>query len=330
MNKIFLCDNPHPAHALLAKSIDCKFVENKKEGLGILPGIGRVFQSRAIIDNIEKYEPDLILTENTSRDLLCATRYKMKHPKTKVVAILADPKIYEFSDAPKFDKRLTIQSLAGADVLLVVSDLVKSYIPPQFWYKVHKFYPAIMDLETRTTNCATFCNKGFVFVGRLDEYKGVDLLLKNWVEVVKGFDASAKLTIAGDGKLKGIFRNQRILGVNYIGQTNDSLWMHECGHMYLSFARFEPSGVAVAEAMSQGLVPILSEGVGFKELLPEELSFLVTHSNKDIEFALKKLNDEEFWLKASNECIKIASKLTPENSVKEFKNALTLAGINFG
>lgn len=327
MTNVFIYQDPHPAHKLLADVFKCEGLQNTRTGLATIPSVGRLLQARSIQSKLEKLKPKIIVTENVSTDLLAGAMYKQKHPEVKLIGIVADPKIYELRGAPLFDKALTYRALDGADLLMVGSDFMRNLMPHMFKHKTHKFYPPIFELKKHLAKQAAF-GKNFVFVGRLDDYKGVDILYNTFLRQKDSWNQTT-LYVAGDGKYKSMFQNKYLSHVRYLGKTNNSLFMSEVASFYLAPARCEPSGVAVVEAMAQGLVPIVSEGVGYKELVEQvDPRLVVEDIDEAIDIIDKLFVNKKEWLRLSAKCKEVATQLTKENSIRMFKEALKTIAIS--
>ena len=322
MTNVFIYQDPHPAHQLLADVLKCKGVSNRREGLTKLPSIGRLMQASSLQEELEKLAPKIIITENLSTDLLAGAIYKNKHPKTKLIGIIADPKIYELKHAPLYDAIMTHWSLDKADLLMLGSDMMIDLVPHVFRDKTAKFFPPVFNLKKHLAVKAKF-NKNLVFVGRLDEYKGVDLLYNFFVRQKHEWPNSV-LYVAGKGKFESMFLNSVCPVLRYLGRTSDSLFMGDVAAFYLALARCEPSGVAIVEAMAQGVVPIVSKGVGYKELVCQVDPRLVVEDIKGAERIINHLfGNKREWEKLSKRCKVVAAGITEKNCVDMFKAALS-------
>jgi len=317
MNNLFIYTGPHPAHDALANALNCKKVKSN----GKIPFFGRILNAMAISNKTHNKQFDIILTESISRDLLAGAYYKYEHPKTKLVALLTDPKLLELNTAPWADRQLTLWSLVKADLLLVGSEMMFNLVPIKFRYKTKFFWPGIENIDSHLTLNAKF-GKNLVFIGKIDDYKGTDLLYKIFRDI-KHIDHMAKLYVAGDGPNSELFKNHIDKGINYLGKTESSLFMHDVASFYITKARYEPSGVAIIEAMAQGLVPMVSEGVGYNSIVREVDPRLVTKTDNDILNIYKKLiNDKKEWTRLSKKCKKVAAKYSYGFMITDFKNTL--------
>jgi glycosyltransferase involved in cell wall biosynthesis len=322
MTNVFVYTMPHPAHKALADSINCVGVKTNRKGIAKLPFLGRYIAAKRVQKEVESYKPDIILTESVSTDLLAGALYKSKHKSVKLVGLVTDPKIYEFSNAPMFDQLLTIYSLDKSDLLFVVSKMMYDMMPVYEKCITKLFYPGILNLDTHLNKVAKH-GKNLVFVGRLDEYKGTDLLPRVFDEI-RFKHPDAKLYVAGDGKNRDLFEDKNDQNIFYLNQTKNSLFMSNVASFYISLARFEPSGCAVIEAMAQGLVPLVSTGVGYKEIVKQINPELVFNTEEELYEVYNKLvKNKKLYYKYSKKAKQIAKKLSYANSVKQFKRELS-------
>jgi len=113
-------------------------------------------------------------------------------------------------------------------------------------------------------------------VGRLERFKGHDVLLDAW----QGFSAKypdARLCIAGSGSLLADLQQQvGRLGmessVQFAGHLSESMihqWM-EAADLFVLPSRSEPFGIVLLEAMAHGLPVIASRVGGIPEVVPEQ------------------------------------------------------------
>lgn len=321
MSNVFIYTTPHPAHKVLAESLKCIDIQSDRTGLAKTPFAGRLIATSSIYNKIKKNNPKIILTESVSTDLLAGAYYKSKNPKVKLIGLVTDPKVKEMKGAPLFDSAITMWALDRADLLFVGSQMMFDMMPAIFKYKTKIFHPGIQDIELHLKKKAQH-GKDFVFIGRLDDHKGTDLL----PYLFKGFrnvSHESKLFVAGDGPNVNLFKDKITEHIYYLGKTKNSLFMTEVASMYISPARFEPSGLAVAEAMAQGLVPIITEGVGYKEFVRNvDRRLVVTREEDAVDIAIKLIEDKSLWKRLSIKCKDQVKHLSYKNSIKEFKSIL--------
>jgi glycosyltransferase involved in cell wall biosynthesis len=317
MNNLFIYSTPHPAHEALADFLKCEKIKSSREGLAGIPFFGRLFNMWKVNSFVGNY--DVVLSESISRDLVAGAYYKATHPDCKLVALLTDPKLYELKSAPFFDKLLTYWALDKAEVLLVGSEMMFNLVPDQFKSKTKLFYPGVKDIKSYLSKNAEF-GKNLAFVGRLDDYKGSKRLL----DLPEALENGAKLYVAGDGPNAPLFKNHTETGLFYVGKTKNALFMHQIASIYVSLADYEPSGVAILEAMAQGLVPVISSGVGYKNIVSQVDPSLVFYDYKSCLLKIQQLsNNKKYWTRLSKKCKKTASKYSYTYMIKEFKKVLT-------
>ncbi|HZY78325.1 MAG TPA: glycosyltransferase, partial [Cyclobacteriaceae bacterium] len=115
----------------------------------------------------------------------------------------------------------------------------------------------------------------FLFLGRLHHKKGIVPLVEGWRSAF-GTDNNRKLIIAGpdQGELEKIKpylgNNIEYAGAVY-GDTKDALFNK--AHYFLLPSFSEGFPVSVLEAMSFGLIPLISSGCNFDQVFKEQLGF---------------------------------------------------------
>jgi len=317
MNNLFIYTTPHPAHKALAEALKCKDIKSS----GKIPFFGRLINAYSVNNKIGANKYDVILTESISRDLLAGAYYKKFHPKTKLIALLTDPKLFELSQAPLIDKYLTYWALDKADLLLVGSRMMKDLVPYPYRYKTRLFYPGVKNIDEHLKIKAKH-GKNIAFIGLLGEYKGTDLLAETFKKIKSKIPGS-KLYVVGRGADAKLFENKEDKGIFYLEKTENSLFMGNVASFYMSRARYEPSGCAVIEAMAQGLVPIVSDRVGYKDIVAEVDESLIIESDSRIVEKVRFLSEnKKEWEKLSAKCKQVAKKYSYVYMISNFKQTL--------
>lgn len=136
----------------------------------------------------------------------------------------------------------------------------------------------------------------FLFLGRLHYKKGVRPLVEAWKSQV-GDMQNMKLTIAGpdEGELQHISRfingNVEYTGPVYGVQKEELLKSH---HYYTLPSFSEGFPTSVLEAMSYGLIPLVSKGCNFPEILEKDLGYQIEPDVDSIAAVLSALKDKAF------------------------------------
>ncbi|MEM5831521.1 MAG: glycosyltransferase family 4 protein, partial [Candidatus Aenigmatarchaeota archaeon] len=164
-------------------------------------------------------------------------------------------------------------------------------------------------------------SKNIIYVGIINKQKGVDRIVKIFFQIQKKIP-EAKLFLVGEGPLKEKIKainNEAIVLTGFI--KNPERYMSKCA-IYINLSRLDPFGVGVIEAMAAGLVPIISENVGAKDIVEKIDKSLIV---KDEEEATKKIIElfrNKKKLKAlSIKVKKMGIKQNKKNSIKAFKRA---------
>lgn len=157
--------------------------------------------------------------------------------------------------------------------------------------------------------------KHFLFMGRLEKEKGVDILLKAWSNLQNEIDW--KLIVVGEGSLKIDFK--KLKNVNFLGYKNHEEIQSQIkkSGCFLLPSIFEPWGVVVHEMSAAGLPLILSDKVGsrFHFLHNNKNGFLFNPNNiKSLEnciIKITKLNNQKL-LKMSKISHQLSSKINAD------------------
>lgn len=165
--------------------------------------------------------------------------------------------------------------------------------------------------------------KSIIFVGAHSPNKGYNQLLEAF-KIIKKIDTEWELYMIGSCA-KNI--TEQIDGMHVLGYVRDIRpYMSKCS-IYVHPAYFEPFGITALEAMSAGLIPIVTRNTGMSEVLEQNnLSKLITPNNNP-DLLVKKIlevNELETNKKKniSNKCKKIIKKEYLEKTgVKKFKQS---------
>jgi phosphatidylinositol alpha-mannosyltransferase len=113
-----------------------------------------------------------------------------------------------------------------------------------------------------------------LFLGRLDPRNGLDTVLAAMPEVLRQRPGT-RLTVAGDGPLRPVYeRLARPLGraVEFVGRVNGNRPQHYArADMYLCPTTKASFGITLLEAMACGTPMLVSDIIGFRELVCDGL-----------------------------------------------------------
>ena len=106
----------------------------------------------------------------------------------------------------------------------------------------------------------------FVFVGRLSEQKGLDVLMDTWDLLCQQGEPKARLAIAGSGELDGWLDNRIAAStfpesISKLGRVEDSekRWLFENARAVLIPSRFEGLPTVLLEAMHAGAPTVMAD-----------------------------------------------------------------------
>ncbi len=132
----------------------------------------------------------------------------------------------------------------------------------------------------------------FIFMARLHYKKGVESLVKAWVLSNANLNSRYKLIIAGPdhGELEKILPYiNSSSNIEYIGMVKGTQ-KHDLlinGHFYILPSFSEGFPTSVVEALSYGMVPLITSGCNFPEAIENKVAIEISTDETDI---LEKIN----------------------------------------
>lgn len=168
--------------------------------------------------------------------------------------------------------------------------------------------------------------KRLLFVGRLVEDKGFDLLIKAWNKI--NLKSDWKLIIIGSGPLRNLVGNAS--DIQILGQMDNDEVMYQMksADCFVLPSRFEPWGVVIHEAAAAGLPIIASKVCGSAPhfLINNYNGFEIEPSISSIKFALERLMklDDQQLLQFSENSKKLARSINPEKCVSSLVSIFDL------
>lgn len=187
----------------------------------------------------------------------------------------------------------------------------------------NEIYSKLSALEYRSAS------KRIVFIGNGPApwrawYKGVDLMLSAVSDLIdRGHDLTFELAGAWDieALCKDISAQNR-KRINFVGKIDNVSDFLEGASLYLHTARGEAWGLAINEAMAAGVIPIVSEWTGAKEMVMQVSDDLVVPLDKQkiVEritwfFSL----DDSMKREMSVRCKKVSQQYDDDGAVQKFK-----------
>nr|WP_302180121.1 glycosyltransferase [Chryseosolibacter indicus] len=183
----------------------------------------------------------------------------------------------------------------------------------------------VAPLEDKSTD-----EELYLFMARLHQKKGILPLAQAWDKMMQGVHGK-KLIIAGPDEGELIKIRPYLKGnVEYIGPVygDEKINLLKRAHYYILPSYSEGFPTSVVEAMSYGLIPIISEGCNFETVFNENLGYKVEPSLDSIKSVLKELKDKKFDKGLSFRNWQFVSNCNSEASIAEklFKLYVDIVG----
>jgi glycosyltransferase involved in cell wall biosynthesis len=223
-----------------------------------------------------------------------------KFVKYKVI-INTDDNLESFINTKGFRKLSSKLCLNNANGIVTTNPMLLNYISslyPRLGFNSF-FYPILQSdsilkeelkhsIDIANKNISSFDLEGkkiLLFIGRLSDVKGIDVLLKSYKEIVKS-QTDVLLIIIGSGpeekKLKIIVNRynlkNKIIFTGRLDGVELYSW-YNVGQIFILPSRFEPFGAVVNEALIAGNYVIVSDAVGSKFLLNEDNGLIFPNEN---------------------------------------------------
>jgi len=347
MKVVFLYDGPHPMHLAWAKSVGAVPVPNRfntrtdAAALKAMPdggssrraqGLDRVksLSLRSLGLPASSYFQGLVqgAADIGSLDadvLICEGRMgvvpghlfkKLKGGRT--VLITADPLIWEMRDFSPYWRRRFQHMLEGFDRIISVSRMMYELLPPKAQKKARIVHPSF---ESQYFGLAPSPgSRAIAYLGALDERKGVDLSMEAFRMVRKAVP-DARFYLIGKGPLKERYKDAE--GVEFLGFVPDpGEYFQKCG-LFLHLSRFDPYPVSVLEGMAAGLVPVVSEMTGTRELLePIDPGLVARGPEEAARKLISLMKDPAATAALSVKCREAVRGWDKPRSIRDFKEAV--------
>jgi glycosyltransferase involved in cell wall biosynthesis len=209
---------------------------------------------------LRKYKPDVIIS-SLWKSVPVSIFYKIFHPKKKLIGFYHSPSIAHIIARICLKAIIRFQNLAIAD-----SSDTKKFIQQALKIKEVKIVPYIFNLKKFTKNNSQKINQDkikLVFFGRLHPSKGLERSIR-FCKLCIEQHIPVCLDIYGEGDVKtyqdlinnfGISGEIKICGLILPSKVVETMVQYD---FLLQLSNFEGMSLSVVEAMSCGLVPIVT------------------------------------------------------------------------
>lgn len=157
----------------------------------------------------------------------------------------------------------------------------------------------------------------FVYIGRLDEIKGINFLVEAWTEIDKNIDLYVIGTGPEEKKVKNFIEENNITNIKLLGfmKREEAFKIIQKSRAIIVPSKwYEGFPMTIAESFSLG-VPVIGSNIGnIESIIDDRTSGLLFEM--DNKKSLKKIVENTFYNKEE-------SKLLGENAYKAFKEKYT-------
>ncbi len=202
----------------------------------------------------------------------------------------------------QYNKKLESKYFKEAEHVLSISSVTKDALVEHCGVPEDKITVISNDITFNPdTKGYTDLNKGknVLFIGRVDQQKGIPFLLDT-AEKVVSIDSQIRFLIAGDGKdmditvetiaERGLEKNCIIIGwVN----NEQKKQLYKSADLFAMTSPSEPFGLTPLEAIMSDVPVISSQKCGFLDVLPSTPTYEYYDTNRFAELVLHYINDTE-------------------------------------
>ncbi len=251
----------------------------------------------------------------------------------------------------RFVKKLLLQPvISNASAYLPTGTMSRDYLvsygankDKSFFFPntpdIDRFQEKIKSLEGEKKkikeNLALPSGKVILYIGRLIEVKGVDVLIRAFEKLKKESpENNAVLLIAGDGpqrkELEKYVEDHHIADVFFVGfvQLETLPELYSIADIFVLPSSYEPWGVVVNEALACGLPVVTTTSVGaYPDLVKEDVNGKVVppkDSSKLCSAIRHILENPEISKTMSRNSLEIIKEWKYDKGVKSFNNAVNV------
>ncbi len=299
MKCVFVTNRPNYCHRRFAEYVECRFYYIKHFLPENIPTIS--LPLNGVLNSLCLKNSDVFFSES----IMDYYPVYYKHSEHKKIVLIAEDTIFKLGLMPDYKKRYILKLFNSVDGFIAISDLCKKILlryvdkPIKVAYPFpHKeFFRVKVPLDT----------KNILFVGRNDITKGFIELVKA-VKILRKRGLDWNLYLVGDCS-NSVSKGDGIHPLGFV--KNIESIMKTCTY-FVHPAYFDPCPATVFEAMTAGLITIISNNIGQTKIFKDkDLGGLILDNNKP-ETIANKLEE----LSKKNNTI-LSSKL--RNISKEFR-----------
>ncbi|HRI20810.1 MAG TPA: glycosyltransferase [Panacibacter sp.] len=187
-----------------------------------------------------------------------------------------------------FEKKM----LLNASAIRAISSPEKKNLEKLFPGREIILIPNGFDIQTGATAAITKKNTSFLYLARLHPLKGATRLAEAWVASSLNNNSAYSLNIAGpdEGELAKIkilltqSNNANYLGTVYNREKNELI---AAATFFVLPSLCEGFSISLLETAYAGLIPVITEGCNFPELVQKQLAVITGATPKEIQLSLE-------------------------------------------
>lgn len=276
---------------------------------------------KSILELLNRVKPEVIVISGwMDKGYIKASRkFKSRNPRTKVVACIDDQWTGSLRQkVGKYYYRFAYKSLF--DYMWVAGKPQFSFAQ-HFGYQPGKILSNLLSADTKLFKKAEHLNKRFVFVGRFDPVKALDLLVDAYGELSIEVQKQWPLYLIGDGEHKDMIVQKKNPNIRIIPFLQPVALREELakGGIGCLTSHKDQWGVVIHEFALMGFPLLLSSGCGASTefLIPGFNGFMFENGSKASLLAAMNrflnLSDDELMLFSSRSAL-LGQKINTEQA----------------
>jgi glycosyltransferase involved in cell wall biosynthesis len=296
----------------------------------------------------DKKNYDIFLVDNLHFQPVMMKMMRMIRKNQKIVVYMGSHTLY-FIYAHRFSKInewLHIQVLKRYDAIICEGKMAADLVNRILKEKAPKTYIITNGIpsehyQPQKYTCVIPDNRNILFIGHISSnfrawYKGIDLMVNAFSLALKKLNG-LNFTIVGSWDKNAIAPLLQKAGISennihFTGETTDLHPLLKNASLYLHCARGEAFGLTILIAMSAGVVPIVSDWTGAKEVVELVDARLIVPLDQNI------IAEKIIWfynlphperVALSEKCRAIAANYTEQNAIENFRNTFLKMASDF-